>query len=214
MGLAQGIRGCRGLGLHRAALLVLDGAAVGHHARALLALGPAQADARSRPGLQSPAQWSELRHLLANAARSGIEFAWVDWSCVPQYSNANSMDEVLRSKVYYARAASMAVLATFEELPGVGPVRLILGRAHRELQKLSEKDPGGKFTEKLVALALQAMLDKGTVASRDYFGRAWTLAERGESRQQPGNFIHIHRYHALAFMQSRGTADRRACTGG
>ncbi len=131
----------------------------------------------------APAQWSELCHLLANAVGNGIEFAWVDWSCVPQYSSdgaAGSMVEVLRSKVYYARAASMVILTTFEELPGSGSVQLILGRAHRELQGLSAQDPSGKFVEQLVAVALRAMLDKGYVANREYFGRAWTLAERGE----------------------------------
>ncbi len=133
----------------------------------------------------TPGQWSELRHLLANAARSGIELAWIDWSCVPQYGSggaASSMVEVLRSKVYYARAASMVVLPNFEELPGSGSVWLILGRAHRELQELAEQDPQGRLVERLVALAIQDMLNKGSVASRDYFGRAWTLAERGESQ--------------------------------
>ncbi len=128
----------------------------------------------------SAAQWGELHYLLANAARSGIEFVWVDWSCVPQYSGGveSSMIEVLRSKVYYARAASMVVLPTFEELST--SARLILGRAHRELQEVSKQDPKSKFVEQLVALAIQDMLNKGTVARRDYFGRAWTLAERGK----------------------------------
>ncbi len=159
----------------------------------------------SVPGFSpmTPAQWSELCNLLANAARSGIEFAWVDWSCVPQYG-ADSMVEVLRSKVFYARAASMVILTTFEELPGSGSVRLMLRKALRELQKISEQDPESKFVEQLVALTLQAMLDKGIVASREYFGRAWTLAERGESGQQQSVrlgilYLSLHQIGVLSF---------------
>lgn len=43
----------------------------------------------------------------------------VDWCCVPQYSGG-TMVEVLRSKLFYARARIMVVLPTFHELPKVG----------------------------------------------------------------------------------------------
>ncbi len=42
----------------------------------------------------------------------------VDWCCVPQYSGG-TMVEVLRSKLFYARARIMVVLPTFHELPKV-----------------------------------------------------------------------------------------------
>lgn len=58
----------------------------------------------------------ELQRLLRCAAAGGLQYTWIDWCCVPQYS-APSMVEVLRSKVYYARARTMLVLPTFAQLP-------------------------------------------------------------------------------------------------
>jgi hypothetical protein len=47
-------------------------------------------------------QWEELRSLLDRAMSSaGMEWVWIDWCCIPQYSeDSNSlMVEIMRSKV-------------------------------------------------------------------------------------------------------------------
>ncbi len=54
----------------------------------------------------------------------------VDWCCVPQYSGG-TMVEVLRSKLFYARARIMVVLPTFHELPKVGLTLCISTQAAR-----------------------------------------------------------------------------------
>ncbi|PNH09702.1 hypothetical protein TSOC_003684 [Tetrabaena socialis] len=43
-------------------------------------------------------QFRELKQVLQQAKGSGLQFVWIDWSCVPQYSTP-SIVEVLRSKV-------------------------------------------------------------------------------------------------------------------
>ena len=47
-------------------------------------------------------QWEELRAILDRARSSaGMEWVWIDWCCIPQYSkDSNSlMVEIMRSKV-------------------------------------------------------------------------------------------------------------------
>ncbi|PNG99250.1 hypothetical protein TSOC_014978, partial [Tetrabaena socialis] len=46
----------------------------------------------------SESQFRELTQVLQRAMGCGLQYVWIDWSCVPQYS-VPSMVEVLRSKV-------------------------------------------------------------------------------------------------------------------
>ncbi|GIL56975.1 hypothetical protein Vafri_12242, partial [Volvox africanus] len=122
----------------------------------------------------SPEQFLEFSTLLKFAQENGIKYAWIDWSCVPQYAE-DSMIEVHRSKVFYARARAMRVLPTFRPLPAEGPVRLILVKAKKVLNKRAD---AGSIRCAVAASIIAAILAKNLVAGREYFGRVWTLAER------------------------------------
>ncbi|PNH08377.1 Ankyrin repeat and KH domain-containing protein 1 [Tetrabaena socialis] len=121
----------------------------------------------------SEPQFRELRQVLQRAKGSGLQFVWIDWSCVPQYSTP-SMVEVLRSKVFYVRARSMAIIPTFQPLPAEGVVRLFLSKVGR----LLKRRPAGSLMSATAAAVLDAILTKDLVAGREYFSRVWTLAER------------------------------------
>ncbi|GIL56967.1 hypothetical protein Vafri_12242, partial [Volvox africanus] len=122
----------------------------------------------------SPEQFQEFSTLLKFAQENGIKYAWIDWSCVPQYTE-DSMIEVHRSKVFYARARAMRVLPTFRRLPAEGPVRLTLVKAEKVLNKRAD---AGSIRCAVAASIIAAILAKNHVAGREYFGRVWTLAER------------------------------------
>ncbi|GIL83740.1 hypothetical protein Vretimale_10529 [Volvox reticuliferus] len=122
----------------------------------------------------SPEQFQELSTLLKLAQENSVEYVWIDWSCVPQYAE-DSMIEVHRSKVFYARARAMRVLPTFRPLPAEGPVRLILVKAKKVLSKRAD---AGSIRCAVAASIIAAILAKNLVAGREYFGRVWTLAER------------------------------------
>ncbi|GIM06120.1 hypothetical protein Vretimale_10529 [Volvox reticuliferus] len=122
----------------------------------------------------SPDQFQELSTMLKLAQENGVEYVWIDWPCVPQYAE-DSMIEVHRSKVFYARARAMRVLPTFRPLPAQGPVRLILVKAKKVLSKRAD---AGSIRCAVAASIIAAILAKNLVAGREYFGRVWTLAER------------------------------------
>ena len=48
----------------------------------------------------SPDQFEELRAILREAEKHGLEFIWIDWSCVVQY-DGDPMIEIQRSRLYY-----------------------------------------------------------------------------------------------------------------
>ena len=126
-------------------------------------------------------QWAELQAMMTLALQSGMEHVWIDWSCVPQYSNdAATITEVLRSKVYYARAGAMVVVPTFAPLPAAGPITLLLKLAATFLQKrvAAGSTTDGGVRESATAAVLHSLLEKNFIASQEYFERAWTLAER------------------------------------
>ena len=77
------------------------------------------------------------------------------------------MVEIMRSRLFYGRAGMMIFLTTFTPLPD-GVVRVIISMAKRALDDSEEN--------KEVLKVLTSILDQSRVASRDYFGRAWTLA--------------------------------------
>ncbi|GLC57946.1 hypothetical protein PLESTB_001292800 [Pleodorina starrii] len=134
----------------------------------------------------SEIQFLEMKALLQHAVdSSGVEYVWIDWSCVPQYSK-DSMVEVHRSKVFYARARFMYILPTFEDLPEEGPVRVILAKAQSVLSSRASNAAGAgdaaNETESLQCAVAEsvigAILEKNRTPGREYFGRVWTLAER------------------------------------
>ncbi|KAG2425843.1 hypothetical protein HXX76_013467 [Chlamydomonas incerta] len=134
-----------------------------------------------RPGFSpmTDVQFTELRLLLHRLKAAGFSLVWIDWSCVPQYKSS-PMTEVMRSKLFYARARSMIVLPSyvaFEELPenSAAVVRVLLAKAVRTLRRRAGE--GQPHCAQATA-ALSTILEREVVAGRDYFSRAWTLAER------------------------------------
>jgi hypothetical protein len=124
-------------------------------------------------------QWAELLAKMSCALQSGMELVWIYWSCVPQYNAGEAtITEVLRSKVYYARGGAMVVVPTFNTLPATSPITLLLKRAVTFLHKRAESAADGGVRERVAALVLEALLEKNSIASKEYFERAWTLAER------------------------------------
>ncbi|GFR45804.1 hypothetical protein Agub_g7260 [Astrephomene gubernaculifera] len=131
--------------------------------------------ASMQPGFtpMSPTQFRELVEVLQRAQAIGMQYVWIDWSCVPQYSTS-PMVEVMRSKVFYARARTMIIVPTFNQLPGDGVVRLLLVKAARSLKRRGAQS---SICE-LAASTVNTILERELVAGREYFSRVWTLAER------------------------------------
>nr|BAD44753.1 NSG7 protein [Chlamydomonas reinhardtii] len=131
--------------------------------------------AERQPGFTPmlPAQMEELQIALRRLRSAGLQYLWLDWCCVPQYS-ANSMVEVLRSKIFYARSHAMIIIPSYEALPKDGVVKLLLLKALRQLTSKA----GASKDMAAAAKVLQTIMNKGVVAGREYFSRVWTLAER------------------------------------
>ncbi|GIL45586.1 hypothetical protein Vafri_2788 [Volvox africanus] len=123
----------------------------------------------------SDLQFAELTEALRRAKSQGIRYAWIDWCCVPQYESS-PMVEVLRSKVFYARARTMLVLPTFVPIPTEGIVKLLLVKAIRIVRSHAESTSSRR--SQITLGLLESILNKGLVAGREYFTRVWTLAER------------------------------------
>jgi len=121
-------------------------------------------------------QFWMLRNMLTAAAREGLQWVWIDWCCVPQYSYS-PMLEIHRSRLYYGRARRMLVLPDFRPLTASPVQRIIL---HNAATHLVDRDGGSRAggQDAIIAAALEQILASGMIACREYFGRVWTLAER------------------------------------
>jgi len=75
-------------------------------------------------------QLTQLQIYLEN--NKNIQYVWLDWSCVPQYTGS-PMFEVARSKLFYSRARMMCILPTSQPLASGGEMRVILSTAIRTL---------------------------------------------------------------------------------
>ena len=53
---------------------------------------------------------------------------WIDWACVPQYSG-DPMPEIVRSRLYYARAQDLLILPTVNPLSEEQIVKVVLEMA-------------------------------------------------------------------------------------
>jgi len=68
-----------------------------------------------------------------------MQYTWVDWSCVPQYS-ANPMPEIVRSRLYYARCANFLIVPEIRRVADMLPVhKVLLHRVHDTLQAQAEE---------------------------------------------------------------------------
>jgi hypothetical protein len=74
----------------------------------------------------------------------------------------------------------MLVLPTYVPLPDDGMVKSLLVKVAKRMKKEGEAatEAGGGIIERAACESIKAILSREKVASREYFGRAWTLAER------------------------------------
>ncbi|KAG2486727.1 hypothetical protein HYH03_014654 [Edaphochlamys debaryana] len=128
-----------------------------------------------QPGFTPMLEWQiqELRTVLHRLKEVDIKWIWIDWCSIPQYSL--NMIEVYRSKVYYARARAMVVIPSYTKLPDQSTVQLMIQKTQ---EALAAKAQSVASPDAMAATCLSAMLDKGAVAGRKYFGRTWTKVER------------------------------------
>ena len=71
------------------------------------------------------------------------------------------------------RCGAFIVVSDFTPIPDSGPVKVLLVKVLRMLNK-SVGEKGDK--DSVIEQAIEVVLEKKTVASLEYFGRAWTLA--------------------------------------
>jgi len=124
----------------------------------------------------SEQQFLELKRKMGAAAEAGMKYVWIDWSCVPQYVG-DPLVEIHRSRLYYARARALIVLPGFRQL-STTPVMMVALHHAQLLLRRSSCSGDDAVRDRLIARALHRIIDAKAVASREYFGRVWTLAER------------------------------------
>ena len=73
------------------------------------------------------------------------------------------------------RCGAFVVVSDFTDIPDSGPVKVLLVKVLRMLKKSVGGDEDSVIEQALVKV-LEVVLEKKTVASLEYFGRAWTLA--------------------------------------
>lgn len=72
----------------------------------------------------------------------------------------------------------MAILPTVRQLPGDGPMRLILVKAARHLRTHAAAEPESAAVRRAVVQVIEHVLDTRVMHCQSYFSRAWTVAER------------------------------------
>ncbi|KAK3268177.1 hypothetical protein CYMTET_23305 [Cymbomonas tetramitiformis] len=95
------------------------------------------------------------------------------------------MSEIIRSRLYYARARVFTAIPTVDDSEISKFLRVLLTRVVKKLKSFNNVDilnssfsvneqEAGPF----VAGVLQGLLDRDMTCGHEYFGRVWTLAER------------------------------------
>ncbi|GLC37622.1 hypothetical protein PLESTB_001667000 [Pleodorina starrii] len=133
-------------------------------------------------------QFSQLRKVLTGLKEQGVHYVWLDYCCVPQYSGgaAGTMVEIMRSKMFYARARAMVIIPAYDTVPDDGVTRFVLTKAARLLQ-----DGAHKMAERgQAADAIYGILHRGFIANGSYFCRIWTLVERMARHGRPELLCH------------------------
>jgi hypothetical protein len=75
------------------------------------------------------------------------------------------------------RCGAFIVVSDFTPIPDSGPVKVILVKVLRMLKmSVGEKGDEDSVIEQALAKVIEVVQEKRTVASLEYFGRAWTLA--------------------------------------
>jgi hypothetical protein len=122
-----------------------------------------------QPGFSpmSSEQFAQLRRSMSGWGEAQLEFVWVDWACVPQYSTS-PMFEIARSKIYYGRARAMLIVPQTMVM-SEGFERVVLAGIIRELSEQASDSQEAALAE--VGLAM--LKENGVQYAGDYFGRVW-----------------------------------------
>ena len=79
--------------------------------------------------------------------------------------------------LFMQRCGAFVVVSDFTDIPDSGPVKILLVKVLRMLKKsVGEKGDEDSVIEQALIKVLEVVLEKKTVASLEYFCRAWTLA--------------------------------------
>jgi len=134
-------------------------------------------------------QLQELQRVLREE-ESSYQYVWIDFSCIPQETapaTGPSMSEVMRSRLYYAKARRMLVLPKMVQLPEVNNLSPFLRAAALALERMARQQdfrlrhslvPCSRSDIQCMRAILLGMLPRPRLCKRDYFSRAWTLMER------------------------------------
>ena len=121
------------------------------------------------------------------------------------------MPEVMRSKLFYARSSSMIAIPTYRLISDLQPIQM--GILNSLLASVSKALVPSLLLASADGLMTQAVLDaiiaKSRYASREYFGRAWTLAGQLTFPDILCLFLILN----ISFLQSEwlGLDARRGC---
>ena len=75
------------------------------------------------------------------------------------------------------RCGAFVVVSDFTDIPDSGLVKVLLVTVLRMLKKsVGEKGEEDSVIEQALTQVIEVVLEKKTVASLEYLGRAWTLA--------------------------------------
>jgi hypothetical protein len=122
-----------------------------------------------QPGFSpmSSEQFAQLRRSMSGWGDAQLEFVWVDWACVPQYSTS-PMFEIARSKIYYGRARAMLIVPQTIAMPE-GFERVVLANIIREVSEQASDSEDAALAE----VGLSMVKNNGVQYAGDYFGRVW-----------------------------------------
>eukprot|EP00873_Tetraselmis_striata_P003255 jgi/Tetstr1/423519/TSEL_014194.t2 len=127
----------------------------------------------------TPQQLALLKDALVDEGGE-VLYVWVDFACCPRPVSRyrqQYVTELMRSKLYYARAGRMLVLPTVVMLPAENSISGLLAAASATLKGAAHLDARSVQIVRTVLHKLQGA-EGLQLCKRDYFNRAWTLAER------------------------------------
>ena len=130
----------------------------------------------------SNTQLAELKKILLGLD-ARVKYVWIDYTCAAQkmVHEGPGMTEIMRSRLYYARARRMISLPSMVVLPEQNSLMPLLAGGVRALGQMMQSrvaQPHSRKDLQIVKDELSALMSKTVLCKRDYFYRAWPLAER------------------------------------
>lgn len=137
---------------------------------------------KADPGF-SPMSHEQLEELKAILGALGpeISYVWIDFACVPQKISVEGpcMSEVMRSRLYFAKARQMVILPSLVRLPEKNTISDLLRGAVGQLERFSRNSRGSAEYDfvnvQRIRLEVERLLHNPVLCKRDYFMRAWTM---------------------------------------